>query len=201
MPFRDAHSLGQSGRTGNEQSIVTDAGSILPDEIDPQLGASRPEEDRLALAVARANDVRAPVHPISEIDIQTARRPVHDLGPWSYPSVTVRAGIDTSPIGLRFDQTDRDPAAWMVADEQTPDQFTRDRQCIAGIERSIQSVQSSNHASSAFCVCNRFSAWSQTIERGPSRTSAVISSPRCAGRQCITTTSSSACRTTSPFSW
>ena len=38
----------------------------------------------------------------------------------------------------------------------------------------------------AFCTCNLFSAWSKTKDCGPSRTSSVISSPRCAGRQCST---------------
>ena len=38
----------------------------------------------------------------------------------------------------------------------------------------------------AFCACRRFSAWSRTTLRGPSSTASVISSPRCAGRQCIT---------------
>src|SRR5207253_3109605 len=44
----------------------------------------------------------------------------------------------------------------------------------------------SRNAISAFCTWSLFSAWSQTTERGPSITSSVISSPRCAGRQCIT---------------
>ena len=44
----------------------------------------------------------------------------------------------------------------------------------------------------AFWACRRFSAWSQTALAGPSRTSAVISSPRCAGRQCSTTRSGAA---------
>ncbi len=39
----------------------------------------------------------------------------------------------------------------------------------------------------AFCACRRFSASSNTSERSLSKTSSVISSPRCAGRQCITT--------------
>ena len=43
--------------------------------------------------------------------------------------------------------------------------------------------------SSAFWTCSRFSDWSKMRLRGPSITSDVISSPRCAGRQCIATTS------------
>ena len=40
---------------------------------------------------------------------------------------------------------------------------------------------------SAFWTCSRFSDCSQMRLRGPSITSDVISSPRCAGRQCIAT--------------
>ncbi len=36
-----------------------------------------------------------------------------------------------------------------------------------------------------FCACRRFSASSNTTECGPSITSSVTSSPRCAGRQCM----------------
>src|SRR5262249_40945345 len=41
------------------------------------------------------------------------------------------------------------------------------------------------NSSSAFCVCSRFSASSQTTLCGPSITSAATSSPRWAGRQCM----------------
>ena len=40
-----------------------------------------------------------------------------------------------------------------------------------------------------FCACRRFSASSNTTERGPSMTSSVTSSPRWAGRQCMKTAS------------
>ncbi len=38
---------------------------------------------------------------------------------------------------------------------------------------------------SAFCTCILFSASSQTTDWGPSITSAMTSSPRWAGRQCM----------------
>src|SRR5690606_34185493 len=40
------------------------------------------------------------------------------------------------------------------------------------------------YSSRAFCTCRRFSACSKITERGDSIASAVISSPRTAGRQC-----------------
>ena len=46
----------------------------------------------------------------------------------------------------------------------------------------------------------RFSAWSNTRLRGPSSTSSVISSPRWAGRQCITQ-ASGACASSAAFTW
>jgi hypothetical protein len=53
----------------------------------------------------------------------------------------------------------------------------------------------------AFWACRRFSAWSRTTDREPSRTSAVISSPRWAGRQCITTASGRAAVRRAAFTW
>ena len=42
-----------------------------------------------------------------------------------------------------------------------------------------------DHNRMAFCMCRRFSASSNTTDCGPSMTSSVTSSPRCAGRQCM----------------
>ena len=46
-----------------------------------------------------------------------------------------------------------------------------------------------HHARMPFCACRRFSASSNTTDCGPSITSAVTSSPRCAGRQCMNSAS------------
>ena len=58
-----------------------------------------------------------------------------------------------------------------------------------------------SQASSAFCACRRFSACSQTTLFGPSITSALISSPRCAGRQCRTRQPGWARASFGPSSW
>ena len=50
----------------------------------------------------------------------------------------------------------------------------------------------SRNSNSAFCACRRFSASSQTTERGSSSMSWLISSPRWAGRQCMNSACSSA---------
>jgi hypothetical protein len=55
------------------------------------------------------------------------------------------------------------------------------------------SVAPRHQASTAFCACSRFSASSKTTEFGPSMTSSVTSSPRCAGRQCMNRASGLAC--------
>ena len=56
-------------------------------------------------------------------------------------------------------------------------------------------------ASSAFCVCRRFSAWSKTTDASLSRTSEVTSSPRWAGRQCMKSASGAACAISAAFTW
>ena len=74
---------------------------------------------------------------------------------------------------------------------------------LAGWRRGApdrQLLRSSNRSRIAFCACSRFSAWSNTMLRSPSSTSSVISSPRCAGRQCITH-ASGAWRKSSAFTW
>src|SRR5262249_32360402 len=53
----------------------------------------------------------------------------------------------------------------------------------------------------AFWTWRRFSAWSSTMLCGPSSTASVISSPRWAGRQCITTACLGAHRSSVSLSW
>ena len=71
---------------------------------------------------------------------------------------------------------------------------------VTGLTGVIED-RSSSQASSAFWACSRFSASSQTTLRGPSITAAVISSPRCAGRQCSTTQPDPARPSFSSSSW
>src|SRR5579884_214365 len=59
----------------------------------------------------------------------------------------------------------------------------------------------SSMLSSAFCACRRFSAWPNTAHCGPSMTSSVISSPRWAGKQCMTRAPGLALATRRSFSW
>src|SRR5215469_15759880 len=58
-----------------------------------------------------------------------------------------------------------------------------------------------SHTMTAFWACSRFSACSSTTERGPSSTASVISSPRCAGRQCITSAWRAACANRTSLTW
>src|SRR4051794_38010596 len=64
---------------------------------------------------------------------------------------------------------------------------------LGGRDRRAHVWCSISQTSSAFWAWSRFSASSQTTLRGPSMTSAAISLPRYAGRQCITIASSAAC--------
>src|SRR5207249_6060030 len=71
---------------------------------------------------------------------------------------------------------------------------------IYGFSRGPQ-TPARNRARIAFCAWSRFSAWSKTIDCGPSITSSVISRPRCAGRQCITRASGFARSRSFAFTW
>src|SRR5580700_8175587 len=53
----------------------------------------------------------------------------------------------------------------------------------------------------AFCTCRRFSASSNTMERGDSMTSSVTSEPRCAGRQWRNTASGAAWDMSLALTW
>ena len=67
--------------------------------------------------------------------------------------------------------------------------------CLGGLLRFwIESLfaQARRSSINAFCACSRFSASSQITLSGSSIRSAVISSPRCAGRQCIYSASGAA---------
>ncbi len=61
--------------------------------------------------------------------------------------------------------------------------------------------QAMTAAMMAFCACSRFSAWSKTTELGEYSTSSVISSPQCAGRQCMTLTCGPATLSRSMLTW
>ena len=56
---------------------------------------------------------------------------------------------------------------------------------LAGCANTQSQAPSSRNSISAFWPCMRFSASSQTTDWLPSITSALTSSPRCAGRQCM----------------
>ena len=57
--------------------------------------------------------------------------------------------------------------------------------CALAGTKAQCAYSTSRNSSSAFCACSLFSASSQTALWLPSMTSALTSSPRCAGRQCI----------------
>ena len=69
--------------------------------------------------------------------------------------------------------------------EHDEDLSVRDRRACGPATASRRLIAQSSISSSAFCACSRFSAWSKTTDCGDSKTSAVTSSPRCAGRQCM----------------
>lgn len=62
-------------------------------------------------------------------------------------------------------------------------------------------ARSMSSTSTAFCACRRFSASSMISFTWDSMISSVISSPRCAGRQCCTMASGFAKRITASLTW
>ena len=71
---------------------------------------------------------------------------------------------------------------------------------LVALERGVGNPAMSS-TRSAFWAWSRFSDWSKMMLRGPSITSEVISSPRCAGRQCITSASGPAAWSSASFTW
>ena len=93
---------------------------------------------------------------------------------------------------LRQDMVDRrpepdDPAA----DVERRDREGQDQVVVAKVgDRAFETARSHaraprHQARMPFWACRRFSASSKTTDCGPSITSSVTSSPRCAGRQCM----------------
>src|SRR4051812_40502262 len=68
---------------------------------------------------------------------------------------------------------------------------SRGRQIILALrgDDEVHATLSKHHARKPFWACRRFSASSNTTDCGPSITSVVTSSPRCAGRQCMNSAS------------
>ena len=93
--------------------------------------------------------------------------------PPTYPQINCVAAPAAPDVGPEADAAGRRPAPHLV------NITTRHR-------------FASNMSNSAFCACNRFSAWSNTADAADSITASVTSSPRDAGRQCMKIVSSRA---------
>lgn len=117
MSFVDTHRLCQARWPGRKKTILRDPRAVPAHLIDPHDRLPRTQKDRLAFAIASADDIGAPVHPVGEIDVQVSGRAVHHLGPWRYSPVSVRARIDTSAVSLELHESDRHPAFGTVMDE------------------------------------------------------------------------------------
>ena len=84
-----------------------------------------------------------------------------------------------------------DPLRMFLSPDFSPSKNQANMDCISlcGPESSVRGVFQAAPISVsriALCMCILFSDWSQTTDDGPSRTELLISSPRCAGRQCMT---------------
>ena len=79
--------------------------------------------------------------------------------------------------------------------------YARARASAGAAARRVHPRQAMTAAMTAFCACRRFSAWSKTTECGEYSTSSVISSPQCAGRQCMTLTCGPARSISAMLTW
>jgi len=91
----------------------------------------------------------------------------------------------------------RDGAPW----RRMSGSGSRSREPPCGPGQVLPYEAPSAQSSTPFWACSRFSASSKTTLCGPSITSSVISSPRWAGRQCITSASGAAPFSNRAFNW
>src|SRR5918992_5946725 len=130
----DAQRLGQAPGTRGQQPIVGDAGPPAAHGVEAQEGLARPQQHRLADSRRRAYDVGAPVHAVTEVHVEAPGRPIHGAGARSRPSISMRAGIESAPIRLGLDYSQRYPALGVMAEEDAADQVAGDRERVARVE-------------------------------------------------------------------
>ena len=133
-------------------------------DLDTLDRLSRPEENPFAVAFLRRNEVGAPVHPVREIDVQPAGRPVHNPRSRRDASETVRTRIQYAAISLGLYKPDGGATVFgMIVEKHATDEIASHFIRVALVEgtrqtadRGLQSVH--NQAKTAFCTCILFSA-------------------------------------------
>ncbi len=120
MPARDAERLGEPSRSRAEQAIRLYP-APGPHGRQSRARLERPDQDRAGDALALADEIETPVHPIGAVDIGVAGRAEHRGIACRAPAKTVRGGI-LVVIGFDLD----DPSADAVDEQFRPDQIRGD---------------------------------------------------------------------------
>jgi len=137
----------------------------------------------------------------------------YDAAPGDGPDESLSVARMVSQITFRSDDVTRNHPLrpWLaeVARDANVERIDLERQYAIVLRvraraalRDVHAAPASKHqARMPFCACSRFSASSNTTERGESMTASVTSSPRCAGRQCMNTASAFALAKSASFTW
>src|SRR5674476_1527 len=99
--------LGQARRASG-QIPVADAISTRTGQLEPVDHFPGPHEHPVGDAYRTADQVRAPMHPIREVDVQSPRLAEHHPGARGGPSEGMRPGVVRPAIRLHLGETDRD---------------------------------------------------------------------------------------------
>src|SRR5665647_2518852 len=106
--------LGQARRASGQarrasgQIPVADAISTRTGQLEPVDHFPGPHEHPVGDAYRTADQVRAPMHPIREVDVQSPRLAEHHPGARGGPSEVMRPGVVRPAIRLHLGETDRD---------------------------------------------------------------------------------------------
>src|SRR5262249_40506554 len=75
----DRQGLAQPGGTAGKLAVGAGGRPTRPRDVDPLDDLPRPEEDGAGELLGATDDVRTPVHPVGEVDVEMAGGPEHHL--------------------------------------------------------------------------------------------------------------------------
>ena len=85
-----------------------------------------PQQHGFGLAIRLADEVRAEVHAIGEVDVHMARRAKHDGVARSLPAVGMRGRVCRALVGLHFHEPDSNKTLRAVVPKHAAEQLRRD---------------------------------------------------------------------------
>ena len=141
----EAEGLAQAGGAGAEVDRAewlggsSPAGGVAGAAHHSLAGERREgsEQDRGADSVLAADDVRAVVHAVGEVDVEVARGSEHRPVAVGGTAVAVAGGVARPLVGLDFD----DPGGAAAADQDLVEEFRRHVERGAGVEGARKRLQ------------------------------------------------------------